>query len=106
LPLQAGFADEVAGAEAPIAGFNLLLADFAYVPARVGHEAARQIASAVHHQHFEQGNVGAVGFDEGDVGRAGFRLDDDGLKILEVARALQLLFQISERNTQAFGDGR
>src|SRR5712675_296486 len=106
LTLEAGFAHEVAGPEASVAGFDLLLADFAHVPARVRHESARQIPSPVHHQHFQQRYVGTVRIDERDIRLAGFWLDDDRLKILQVARGLQLLPQITQRNIESLGDGR
>src|SRR5882762_4689966 len=106
LTLKARFADKVARPEASVAGFDLLLADFAHVPARVRHESARQIPSPVHHQHFQQRYVGTVRIDERDIRLAGFRLDDNGLEILQVARSLQLLSQITERNVQSLGDGR
>jgi len=83
----------------------LLLADFANVPACVRHEAARQIAAAVHHQHFQHGYICAMRIDESHVGLTRFRLDDDRLEILEVARILQLRFQIRHGNAQTIGDG-
>src|SRR6266851_3410254 len=65
-----------------------------------------RIAAAVHHQHFQHRNVCAVRVDKRDVRLAGFRLDDDGLKIFEVAGILQLLPQVLHRNAQPFGDRR
>src|SRR5580692_10449075 len=81
LALEAGFSGEVARAETAITGFDLLLADFADVPAGVGHEPAWPIAAPLNHQHFQQRNIRAMRFDEGHVRISGFRLDDDGLKL-------------------------
>src|SRR5882762_1448396 len=104
LTLEARFADKVARPEASVAGFDLLLADLAHVPARMRHESTRQIPPAVHHQHFQQRYIRAVRIDESDIRFAGFWLNDDGLKILQVARGLQLFPQITEWNVQSLGD--
>src|SRR2546423_7371341 len=56
----------------------------------------------MHHQHFQQRNVRAMRLNKSNVGLGGFGLDDDRLKVLEVARNLQLLFQVVQRNIQAF----
>ena len=77
LPLQPGLSRNVAWAIFTVAGFDLLLADFADIPAGVGHEAPGQISPAVHHQHFQQRNIRAMRLDERHVRFRGFRLDDD-----------------------------
>src|SRR5277367_2314324 len=105
LALEAGFSGEVAWTEAAIAGFDLLLADFADVPAGVGHEAAGQIAAALNHQHFKKRSVGAMRFDERDIRAGGFGLDDDGLKLRKIFGAFELILEIANLNAQAISYG-
>ncbi len=80
LPLEAGFSDDVSGTQFHVRGFHLFGAHFADVPARVRQEAVARIAPAVDHEHFEDGNVGAMRFNERDVGGTRFRLEHDGLE--------------------------
>ena len=104
LPLQSGFSGNVAGAQHPVAVFDVLLGNLAHVTDGVGHESARRVAAAVHHQHFQYRQVGAMRFDERDVCLRCFRLDDDGVESRLPAGVFDLLLQIFERNLQAFGD--
>ena len=105
LALETGFSGEISGAEAAIAGFDLLLADFADVPAGVRHEAAGKITAALDHEHFEQRNIRAVRFDERDVRVGGFRLDDDGLKLRKIFGVFELILEVADRNAQAIRNG-
>src|ERR1700730_18023230 len=45
-------------------------------------------------------------FDEGYVRLGSFRLNDDGLKLRQISRRVQLLGQIADGNPKSFGDGR
>ena len=79
---------------------------FTDVANRVGEHIAVRVAAAVNHQHFEHGNVGAMGFDERDVGWAGFRFDHDRLEFRHGPGSFNLLLHIIERHAQAIGDLR
>src|SRR5579885_2383108 len=76
LALEAGFADHVTWAQFAAAGFDLLFADFTDVPGGVRHKSIGQITTARNREHFQHGNVSAVGFDESHVSLRSFRLDD------------------------------
>ena len=101
LLFEARFADDVAGIVAAVARFDLIGADFAHVTAGVGHESAARIAAAMHHEHFQHGNIGAMRFDKGDVAGRGFRLDDDGLEMRQRFGGLELLLHVVERQVPA-----
>src|SRR6202166_1401030 len=88
---QAGFSGEVAWPEAPIAGFNLLLAYFTDVAAGVSHKSAWKVTAAGDGNHFENGNIGAMRLDESDVGVGSFGFNDDGLKFRQVARGAEII---------------
>ena len=106
LALETGFSGEVAWTEPAIAGFDLLFADFADIPAGVGHEATRKITAALNHQHFKKRDVGAMRLDESHVRAGGFGLDNDGLKLRKIFGAFELILEITDLNAEAVGNSR
>src|SRR6266853_562040 len=106
LAFQAGLPDEVAGAELAVARLNLLLADFTDIARSVGEEAARQISPAGDGNHFQDRNVGTMGFNKSDIRLRGVGLDNDGLEFREILCVCELVLQIIDRDSQAVRDSR
>jgi len=105
LALKSGFADDVTRAEFAVAGFDLLFADFADVPAGVPHEAAGHVTAAGDREHFQNGKIGAVRLDERDVRRRGFGFDDDRLKFRKRFGGVELVVQVVNGKAEAIGHG-
>src|SRR6202140_2505983 len=104
LSFQAGFAGEVTGAETAITGFDLLLAYFTDVAAGVGHKSAGKVAAAGDGNHFENGDIGAMRLDESDVRVGRFGVDDNGLKLGQVAGGAEIVSQVLEFDVESIGN--
>src|SRR5260370_10314815 len=94
LTFQAGFSDEVAGAELAVARLHLLLADFTDVARSMSEEAARQVTPPRNGNHFQDRNVGTMGFNKCDVRLRSVWLYDDGLEFRKVPGVVELVAQI------------
>ena len=106
LALEAGFADDVAGAVVAVALVELLRRNFTDVADRVREHFAVRVAAALNHHQFEHGKIGAVRFHECDVRLARGGLDYDGLKFRLVLGGIELLLQIFAADSQAVFDLR
>src|SRR6202030_1734861 len=104
LSFQAGFAGEVPGTEAHVAGFDLLFAYFADVTTGVGHKSAGKVAATRDGNHFENGNIGAMRLDESDVRVGSFGLNDNGLKLGEIAGGAEIVPQVFEFDVESIGN--
>src|ERR1700692_208991 len=102
---RAGFPAEVAGAKAPVAGFNLLLAYFTDVAAGVGHKSVGKVAAARDGNHFENRNIGAMRLDESDVRVGSFGFNDNGLKFGEVAGGAEIVSQVFDCDVESISNG-
>ena len=94
LPFEPGLAHNIAGPVAPAAFLDLIGADFADITALVRHEPAGRISAAIHHEHFQHRNIGAMRFDEIAVARRGLRLDHDRLEMRQRRGSLKLLLNV------------
>jgi hypothetical protein len=104
LPLQAHFANDIAGAVPAVGILHLLGAYFPDIAADVRHESPARIAATMDHEHFQHRHVRAMRLDERDIRWAGFGLDDDRLEMRQAAGFAYLLVQFIERKVHALGD--
>src|SRR6266478_4217507 len=103
---KASFSDGIPRFQFGIRGFDLFRTYFTDVANRAGEQIAVRVTTAVNHEHFDYGNVGAMRFYVGNVGGARFRLDNDGLEFRHGLGRIDLLLQFVQRHAQAVGDLR
>src|SRR5260370_21840792 len=104
LTFQAGFSDEVAGAELAVARLHLLLADFTDVARSMSEEAARQVTPPRNGNHFQDRHVGTMGFNKCDVRLRSVGLDNDGLEFRKVSGVDDLSAPILARHSHPVRD--